>query len=298
MKKLLAPLAISLTLMASSADAQILLEDGFESADMSATNEEGFKWAANNRTSIITKNAAVWNNKQVYNEVTHGNWDVKEGTHALRFRYPAGQEWAEQRFDLGTPERDIWFRFWLRVPVNFDNSKVGAGSNKKFFALWMDNYSNKGDGPTIWWSFWGENEETTILTLTTNSGGYSQSGGHHQAVPFISPKSDRGRWMQIVMHVRAASNSNSSDGVMQFWRRWNGEQEFTKLHEATDLDIAPPANGPDGWKHGYILGWANGAYKQTTEWILDEFVVSRSSLVDDDAENQAAPNPPVLFIEE
>jgi len=44
-------LAVCLTANAQ----QILIMDSFESGDMSTTNTDGFSWANNNRTSIVTQ---------------------------------------------------------------------------------------------------------------------------------------------------------------------------------------------------------------------------------------------------
>lgn len=294
MKKFFVAIAVTLSLSAAgTASAQILLEDGFESADMSATNEQGFAWDKNNRTSVITKDTAVWNNKQVHNEVTHDNWDIKEGTYALRFRYPAGIEWAEQRFELGTPEPEVWFRFWLRVPHNYAHK----GTNRKLFALWMDGYSAHGEGPSIAWEFWPKGSDTSELAFHYSSGGNRAMGGHTQHQPFITYPQDRRRWMQLVFHIKAASAQGSNDGIIRTWQRWEGESSYRQLHELTSADIAAPKSGPNGWAHGYIMGWANGAYPQTTEWILDGFTVSRTSLLDD-GDGSSPPNPPVLSVEQ
>jgi hypothetical protein len=44
---------------------EVLVFDGFESGDMSATNRDGFRWAQNNRTSVVTMAPGpkvVWHN--------------------------------------------------------------------------------------------------------------------------------------------------------------------------------------------------------------------------------------------
>jgi len=186
---------------------------------------------------------------------------------------------SEQRFDLGAPHRDIWFRYWLRVPVNYDH--VGANpTNRKFFALWMDGYSAGGDGPTVAWEFWdnGSNNGSN-LAFHFGEGGYTVMGGHKQHTPFISYPADRGRWMQIVLHIKAATNSTSNDGVIQMWRRWENEGSFTKFHDIASANIAAPSGGPNGWKAGYIMGWANAAYSQNTEWLMDDFTISDTPLI-------------------
>lgn len=112
--------------------------------------------------------------------------------------------------------------------------------------------------------------------------------------------------MQLVIHVRSATtrvtpiNESSypylsSDGRIELWRRWEDEDSFTQIHEVTDANIAPPPGGPNGWAAGYLLGWANAAYEEHTEWLIDEVTISTESLLDveppDDVENDAGPDP-------
>ncbi|MCH2534989.1 MAG: hypothetical protein MK008_11155, partial [Bdellovibrionales bacterium] len=66
--------------------------DSFESGDMNKTNNFGFNWERNNRTSIVRDDQyAVWNNGAILNgPVTNRQWEGKTGQHSLRFRYPSG----------------------------------------------------------------------------------------------------------------------------------------------------------------------------------------------------------------
>ncbi len=266
-----------------------IFSDSFESADFSSTNIEGFKWSFPNRTSIVKQDpevgAVVVNNgKAIYNIIGSArDWTAKSGIHSMRFHYPAGESMSEQRFNLVTPHRDLWFRYWLRVPVNF---RHGTGNNNnKLFAIYMDSYEFKGLGPTVVWQYRnnGSNGSNTVVYHLNNTGTMNDSNGQRhsgelQSTPFITYPDDQGRWMQLVFHVKAASNSSLHDGVIQMWRRWQNESSFTKLHEITNAQIHSPVS-TNGWRAGYIMGWANAAYSVDTEWLLDDFIVSDTSLV-------------------
>lgn len=268
-------------------------EDSFESGNMSATDSDGFAWAANNKTSVVTINApcsspgksvAVYNNKVICNEaIPTQNWQAKDGNYSLRFRYPAGvNQWAEQRFDLGAPHRDLWIRFWVRVPVNFSHGVTNgyaAGTNNKLFAIWMDDYDTKGDGPTVVWSFWNDGNNGSNATFCYSTGNHTAAGRQLQQTHFISYPSDQGRWMQVVFHVKAAINSTSNDGVIQMWRRWDGETNYTKIHELLDANNATPPTGPNGWRHGYLMGWSNPGYANETDWLIDDVTFSDTCLL-------------------
>lgn len=276
--------------MAGAPDAKpVLFYDNFESGNTSSTNDTGFKWGQNNRTSVVTMDeqgpVVVWNNGKVSNRPTGKvNWQAHDGKHALRFRYPAGEAMAEQRFDLGKACPELWLRFWLKVPENFQHASNGTRTNNKLLALWMDDYEFKGNGPTVVWQFRRSGDgasQNTVYHVATAVGQSQRHSGEHsgQVAPFVTVPDDRGKWMQVVFRVVAASDAQSRDGVIQMWRRWDKEDAFTQLFNITDAMTHIPEGGPAGFRYGYLLGWANASYTNTTEWLLDGFTVSEHSLL-------------------
>lgn len=261
-------LAVFLIVFSSSGFASSFFQDSFESGALDKIGSTGFKWSKLNSTGVT-------------------NGAAHDGGYSLKFFYRAGQDWSEQHFSLGTAHKDLWYRFWLRVPTNFYHGP----KNNKFLALWMDGYSSKGDGPTVVWESWGDSTGGSTLGVHWCEGAYTTCGNHIQQKPFISI-GDRGKWMQIVVHVKAATkrtlpigNSSypyrtDSDGVIELWRRWDGDTSFVKLHAVTNANIAPPADGPYGWTQGYLMGWANSAYLSDTEFAMDEIEFSTTSLLD------------------
>lgn len=277
---------------ASAASADQLFFDSFESGDMSASNADGFSWGANNRTSVVTSDTVVYDNGYV--NITPNDdrdWTPIHGDHALRFRYPSGETMAEQRFDLGDGYESLWIRYWVRVPTNFSHGENNG--NNKFFAIWMDGYSANGSGATVFWNFWGDTEGGSSITVAYNEGDFAATGAQLQRTKFIQVPSDRGRWMQVVINVKAASSTNTSDGYIGFWRRWEKEDSFTQIHEVNNVNLQKPDQQPKGWKSGYLMGWANAPYEVQTEWLVDQFELSTNSLLTSTAEN--APNPPNLI---
>jgi len=259
-----------------------LFVDSFESADMAATNADGFSWANNNRTSVVTMDpgpVAVWHNGPIANTGPEGDdWTAYDGEHSLRFRYPAGEFWSEQRFDMGQPQSELWIRYWLRVPTNFRHGHASP-TNNKFFALWMDGYSQHGEGPTIVWNFWRDGEtDDSRFTYSLNQTGAS-GGSHHADYPeFIRSPEDQGRWMQVVLYAKMSTDAESMDGESRIYRRWQDETEFTPIGETTGKDFSAPPDGPRGWQGGYIMGWSNPAYDEDTVWLLDDFELSTEPL--------------------
>lgn len=273
---------VALNLNAIPANAQVLIMDSFESIDMSATNAAGFSWGSMNRTSIVTQhpedgNIVVFNGSSIYNIVNDGrDWAAFDGDYSLRFRYPAGADWSEQRFDLGGAYPEIWISYWLRIPVNFSYGP-GNARNNKFFSLWMDGYENNGEGSTIWLGM-EPNGLGATLGFTYSPGNLAGSVGYSQHKPFISI-ADRGKWVSVVIHVKAETSEGANDGILQTYLRWEDETAYTLFHEGLNLSLRIPPDGPPGFKRGYILGWANAAYEADTEWLVDSFTVSETSLL-------------------
>lgn len=280
--------------------AELLFHETFESANMSNTDAEGFSWAANNRTSVVygdgSLNKVVWNNGPKDSVVTDGrDWSTTDGFHSLRFRYSAGEAMTEQRFDLGAAHREIWIRYWTRVPVNYyHNNPASGAANNKFFALWMDGYSQEGDGSTFWLSLENAGSGNSNLAFTSSKGYFNASMGMQQGTPFINATRDRGRWMSVVIHLKCQSSDGNIDGVVETWRRWKNEASYTKIHSANNVNLRVPPGGPNGFKMGYLFGWANGEYLEDTEWLVDDFEVSTTSLLENTV-TDANPNPPKNF---
>lgn len=270
--------------LASAANGEPLIVDSFESGDMSATNEDGFDWGRNNRTSVVTADGVVYSNGEKDIAIPSGrDWEPKVSDHSLRFRYPAGEPMAEQRFNLGRHYNDVWVTYWIRVPINFTQ----GSQNSKFLSLWPSTYDRAG---TVTWQ-----------TRPNGSGGanlvYQDGGvtsGEADSTPFIAVPDDRGRWMHVAAHVKAASGPNENDGTIQFFRRWE-ESSYTKIHEKLNADTWDDSGDMQGISQGYIMGWANDPYDQDTEWLLDEFAVHTQSPIDNFALSNK-PNPPVLTL--
>jgi len=302
MNKLGAAAVAALSLaMTPQLNAEIFFVESFESGDMSNTNDAGFNWGGNNRTSVVTSEAVVYSNGYKDIAIPSGrDWDAKHEDHSLRFRYPAGQAMSEQRFDLGGAYENIWIQYWVKVPINYSHGQ-SSPSNHKFFALWMDDYSSKGQGPTVAWEFWGTGGGSSGLAYHYSEGSNTIMGGHKDQRDFISVPNDRGRWMEITIHAKASTSGRSSDGVIELWRRWENEpaDQRTLLHRTTSAILPVPAGGPQGWSAGYFMGWANAAYAQDTEWLVDYIRVSTEPLLDSGnlPDTGSAPNPPVLTLD-
>ena len=289
------------SLLASTANGEPLIIDSFESGDMSATNAAGFDWGRNNRTSIVTSETVVYNNGDKDVAIPSGrDWDPKHGDHSLRFRYAAGSNMSEQRFNLGGAYENLWLQYWVRVPINYYHGQ-SSPNNHKFLSIWMDGYSQHGEGATVVWEFWGASDGSSRLAVSFNEGDAGGKEGHQQHHDFVSP-ADQGRWMEITIHLKASSDTYTRDGIIEMWRRWENEpaSEREQFHKRTDALLSKPSSGPQGWNAGYFMGWANSPYSRSTEWLIDHITISEDSLLDSAGLKAGlsgnAPNPPVLSV--
>jgi len=275
--------------------AEILFKETFESNSLNANaegndiNTIGFNWQNPNRTSIVT--GGPGENAQSYSSFISVNddrdWSAKEGLYSMRFRYVAGTAMAEQRFDF-EPQSSLWIRYWVRVPTNYSHGTGGGGAvNNKFLSLWMDGYEGQGDGSTFWLSMESAGSGDTNLAFTYTTGMNTGSVAMQQHFNFIDASQDRGRWMQILIHLKSESSSGSSDGTIETWRKWDGETSYTRMHSKYDVPFREPSS-PKGFAEGYLMGWANGSYSENTEWLLDELTISNTSLLDETAPQQTS----------
>jgi hypothetical protein len=235
-------------------NAAPFFQDDFESGNLLKKNSSGAHWTDSTYTGVTATDP------QFLSQTT--------GTHALLFKYPATPNgWSEERFTLGVPVKEIWISFWLHIPKNF--KYTNAIGNSKLAALWMDDYSAKGKGPTVVWEFWSDSHNGTLSTVHYSSGNYTITGSHLGWAPFIKYPDDQNQWFHMIFHVKAATSAGSNDGLIETFMRRKHDPKMTLLYVIDKVDIAPPAGGPNGWLNGYFMGWSNPGYAEATEFLLD-----------------------------
>lgn len=274
--------------------AQDVFFDDFETGGLRHA-ENGFRWASpdSNKIAVVNSDGYITSGglagQGPFPERKFENAPGEPGTHALSFYFDAGSSSREKRFSLGGVYPEIWISYWVRVPINYVHGTIGPGPgfrNQKWFALWTDTYAGSSE-PTIVFNIYdernawsddgksGESYSTVTISNATN-----MNSAHREKFPgFIRFPEDQGRWMHIVARYKIASSRGAEDGIVQWWRRWENEAEYTVLSDRSNLGIGTDT-GPAGFTAGYIFGWANGAYESDTEFLMDEFRVSTRSLLD------------------
>lgn len=284
--------AANLTVPASGGDtfphANALFADNFESQALRTVatrtwnpqrNETGFYWNGTNYTSLGTATARVFGNDVINDPIS--NWSGQEwpapvsGSASLLFAYAAGNEYtmSEQRFELGRHEADAWFRYKLRIPPNYEHN----GGGQKFAAFWVDSYDGEDDVTFMLergGSGWGGTSNDIRLTVQDRGVDVPQL-----PVANLFTLADAGRIMEVVIRVRASTGARpTNNGIIQFWRRFDGDAAFTQLYSKTNAEFN--GNSGLGVSAGYLLGWSNApTFTQTTWWSIDEFQYGSGSLL-------------------
>ena len=236
--------------------------DDFEAGTLAA-GQNGYRW----------KNLGV--NVSVAQGVAHS------GRYALRFTYPGKPDCqdatAEQRFYLPNV-KEVWLEYYFYIPAGtegagarfYHREQTGCSSrahNNKFLRLWdvEGNHNHfhvkggfsfdavSGGGDSWLYGQWGDYNNVLL-------GG--QDGGNWR--PAFTDAL-RGRWTQIRVHAKLASSDGAADGVLQLWA--DGVLKIDKR----GLSWHAGAGRNNFFATGYLMGWSNSGYTQTTSFFIDDF---------------------------
>ena len=241
-------------LATSTVNAQILFQDGFESGNLTHT-QNGIRWAPEGVRASVSST------------------QVRSGTRSFEFSYEAaadGQDsFSEHRILLTPGYTDLWFMYDLYVPANYYHRTQSGPTNNKFFAIFRNPYPSSGFS-------------VNFSTSANGSGGsdvaaYYFSNRNDQ--PYIEPASgrnfitsaDAGRWHNIIIHIKVPTGQSTNDGVMQLWKNGIPFVNITNL-------ASWGGSGTNYFDQAYILGWSNAGYAQQTDFYVDNFVISDTPL--------------------
>ncbi len=222
--------------MNSSVNAGIIVSDDFETGNWAAF------WGAKAYATVSPDLA-------------------KDGNYAAKLVYPGvvidEDGWAELRFDLGSSYEELSIRFDLYIPGNYKHRDAPGGDNNKFFRLWNDTYN---DLEKLGAGFikQGDIGESAIGTDYRRFADWGVSTAVVKAGDFIT-MADVGKWMSIVIYVKAATDLAPAE--IRIYK--NG-----RLH----LEDTPSLNfkaGTQGYRYGYLLGWANSGFTEETMFYID-----------------------------
>ena len=263
--RIIQSLLISLAILfsCSISFAQTIFTDDFSSGNMSKT-QNGFKWLGSTSAQVVSFS----------------------GSNALEFTYNAsgaGQDgMSEQRFDLGAYYPNVWIQYDMYVPSNY-NLREPSTNDKSYLYLWTDNYSGVGGVGGGFQNWTNANGQGDYLTFYDWSG---PSDKFHATDSTRNPKAfggHKGKWVNIIIHMKAGSGS--SDGSAKLWVDGVLTYELNSNNSPPGYNISSflyNANGNNAFRNGYLLGWSNNGFSQTTKIYIDNFKFSTSQLINSD----------------
>jgi hypothetical protein len=233
-------------------------DDGFETGDLSAVGDS-FAWGPAGGNVAVTSD------------------NPRTGTYSLRFTFngsaSGGDASAEQRWTMDQRD-EVWIEMYMYFPDGTEGLGTAAyahrndsPSNNKLLRVWGP--TNADYNAHNKWGASFRYESTTISESIVESLYNGQAIGPAQmGNPYDSAvvASDLGAWVQWRFHGKAATDSTSSDAVVQMWK--NG----ALIHDVTGLDALVDQGDGLGrlWGAGYFLGYANSGFDSNTYiWIDD-----------------------------
>lgn len=248
--------------LGSWARADVIFKDDFETGDLTHTSS-GAKWGSKTNVSVSGAQARTGNYAAQF--VFAGNTSLAANADAF----------AELRFDLGRTTEELWIQFSMYVPTNYQHRNAESSDNNKLFRLWGADYS---DAEKIGFSTWPtvDGYSTARADWSRDNGGLGPKGALCDA--FITA-SDLGKWMTIRIHLDAATETQG--GTLQLWK--NGA---LVINNDGTVDSYWASN-IHAYRYGYLLGWSNSGFTQTTNMYIDDVVFATT-----EADLEGGANPP------
>ena len=219
---------------------------------------------------------ATWNapvNTQVYANRGKGYNTTTFATSALQFTFngtaPGGDAWAEQRFDLGRVYPELLISFDMYIPDGTEawggaayNHRVESPGNNKFFRLWGTGYNDREKvGASLFPDSTGTSYSKIRAEWSVGGGGIGEKGVAR--TPFITTL---GTWTSVKIYAKAATTDQY--GSMKIWK------DDTLVLDNTYGINNYTTGEAHGYRYGYLLGWANSGFTNTTYILLDNVSIS------------------------
>ena len=242
-----------------STSGSVLFQDDFESGNLSKT-QGGARWGGSTSAQVV-------------------NVRPNTGTYSLRMTFsgvPDGEDsFSEQRFELGGRYTDVWIKYDLYIPSNYYHrtQNPDSANNKSFVHLWAGDYSG-GPGFGAGYEIWPDGTGAGNLAFhpfRPDQGHLDDNLRNSRGIEL----SDRGTWIEITSQIKNATSANN-DGEARVWKRRQGSTTKELIYEQTGL----PIYNADGnfMERGYLLGWSNSGFLETTVFYIDNFVISNNPL--------------------
>ncbi len=149
--------------------------------------------------------------------------------------------------------------------------RLGYGHNNKFFLVWQGGYGSSTTGNMVDFEFWSNDRGSSKLSYYPAKDNGAWKPGHTFANEnIIDKETDRGKWMEIIIHIKISGPSNDN-GILHLWKNGNEYLHVTDLPNYSEL-------GFNYFQYGYLLGWSNSGYTEETLMYIDDVVFSTKEI--------------------
>lgn len=260
----------TVTQTTSASDASALFFDDFERSAIVGASQNNINWSGfgNNpfgSASIVTDRP-------------------KSGTRSVRMRYAATSDTQDSSVELRmSPSGRQWteycVRYFLYLPANFNHRNASGSDNTKgIMQSWSGTYGAVASNQYIGFEYWPNGDGSSYLTFRagrdgvdlahTANGGESGSGNMFRL-------SERGKWLQIRIHVVLASGVGQTNGTIRAWKWVEGQASAELLFTKTNWGYSTRGNYIDSF---YFLGWSNSGFNEQTDFYIDRFAIHNALL--------------------
>jgi len=277
--------AVSLSVAARAAiGGQGDFYDDFEGGQSAET--DFFMWKDHPRSEVVSTGQAL------------------SGSESLRFTYQGNATlggggdpalWSEKEFQIKENLTDLWLQYYEYIPLNYHHRGTSENGGRKVLAIFSDDYSNSGpDGvsyPTfiIGASPYGTSKpgssyldfafQSALPGGSIGSRQFDLTGIAEANYVLIDLDIDLGHWQRRTLHIRQATTQEAQDGILELWVQRHAElsSPMTEEKPVSRFDIKfydPNRNYLNG---GYLLGYANAGFEETTEFYIDNFAIGSSA---------------------
>ena len=222
--------------------------------------------------ALFTDDLSSGDRSHTENGWSYGDSDnIAVVSEKLQFTYPGVASgfdgFSEQRLISTNQYNEIWIKYDLYVPANYDH-RTDAPGNNKFIAVFATPYTNPGFQMNF--SLYRTGAGDSQLAFHRLGNGSEIEPEIYAPGTFIG-SADRDNTMTVIVNVRVPTNSSSSDGVARLWK--NG----TKIFEKTDCEFFGN-QGRNYISEFYLLGWANSGFDNQTIFTIDNIEVNDTNL--------------------
>lgn len=207
--------------------------------------------------------------------------------------------WAEQRFAIPIKAQQLEISYRVFVPSNY----LHAPKNHKGIVLWSGEYGKVNANVAVSsenWPVEGKGAKPSVYI------GYDGVNYGHSTVPngplmFVD---GYGAWQRVHIYLELAKEPGDH-GVFEVHR--NGEFVVgTSYPDIAQQYGMPPTSEQIGYAtrgnfidQGYVLGWANGGFRQTTVMCVDDFSIKANATIQAVVEqgDTSPPKPPHLTVD-